>query len=105
MKSIAAVEIRIAPDHPVFAGHFPARPIVPGALLIDRVAAALTTATGHGVTGVAAAKFLRPVGPGESLGVGFAVEADDRIRFEISSGDAVVARGTLWIAPAAPSGA
>ena len=36
-------------------------------MLIDRVAAALTAATGRSVTGVAAAKFLRPVGPGESL--------------------------------------
>lgn len=101
MNPIAAVEIRIPADHPVFAGHFPARPIVPGALLIDRVAAALTATTGRRVTGVAAAKFLRPVRPGESLRVGFAVEADGRVRFEISGGDAVVAKGTLTTAAAA----
>ena len=103
MKVVAPVEIRIPADHPVFAGHFPARPIVPGAMLIDRVAAAATAATGCNVTGVAAAKFLQPVGPGEPLCVRFDQEAGDRLRFEVRGAAAVVAKGALWIAAVTPS--
>ncbi len=104
MKVVAPVEIRIPADHPVFAGHFPARPIVPGAMLLDRVAAAAAAVVRCTVTGVAAAKFLQPVGPGEPLQVNFDLDAGDRLRFEVRGATAVVAKGTLWIVAATPPG-
>ena len=66
----------IAQDHPAFAGHFPGTPMVPGVVLLDAVIHALLLtgrprANGDGaaptpVCQISAAKFLSPVGPGES---------------------------------------
>jgi acyl-CoA synthetase (AMP-forming)/AMP-acid ligase II/3-hydroxymyristoyl/3-hydroxydecanoyl-(acyl carrier protein) dehydratase len=63
------VTLRVDPQHPVFAGHFPGRPIVPGVLLIDWALAALQeqfpAAALPGELGTV--KFLRPVLPGVEL--------------------------------------
>jgi len=82
-------------DHPAFAGHFPGRPIVPGVVLLDRAMACAETWLGRQVSGwqVGNAKFLSPVGPGETLvftlvftlgsatgtGVSFSVRAGERL--------------------------
>ena len=70
----------VDPADPIFAGHFPAKPILPGVLLIEAVAQTagvmLGSAEPRGVaTGVALLaavnrfKFLKPVTPGQSLRV------------------------------------
>ncbi len=58
-----SLEYRFAPDHPTGAGHFPGNPIIPGALLLDRILQ--TVAPGGGRLDVRVAKFLRPVRPGD----------------------------------------
>ncbi len=35
--SESAAEFMVPPEHPVFAGHFPGRPLVPGVMLLDWV--------------------------------------------------------------------
>lgn len=80
-------------DHPAFAGHFPDRPIVPGVLLLDAAVHLLSQAAGRPVTGIASAKFLRPVGPGELLAMTW--DTGTGWRFEISNGAQRVASGTL----------
>lgn len=59
----------VAVDHPAFAGHFPGNPIVPGVVLLDR--AILCAEASAGTPGtrwqIGNAKFLSPVGPGETL--------------------------------------
>lgn len=84
-------------DHPAFDGHFPGAPIVPGVLLLDAALHVVSCGTGAAVTGIAAAKFLRPAGPGEMLTMTW----DSRCgcRFEIASGPFRVASGTLSIDP------
>lgn len=102
----------IAPDHPAFAGHFPGTPIVPGVVLLDAVVHALLrtvrpSASGDGfdttpVCQISAAKFLSPVGPGETLTLALAPGASGSTRFDISSGNRKVATGTLVLPPSAP---
>jgi 3-hydroxyacyl-[acyl-carrier-protein] dehydratase len=69
----------VDPADPIFAGHFPDKPILPGVLLIEAVAqtagvmlgsAAPQTDAGQGVALLAAVnrfKFLKPVTPGQEL--------------------------------------
>lgn len=40
--------LRIPQDHPVFAGHFPGPPVVPGVMLLDEALSALAAAEGLG---------------------------------------------------------
>jgi 3-hydroxyacyl-[acyl-carrier-protein] dehydratase len=79
----------VDPANPVFAGHFPARPILPGVFLIEAVAqaagvmlgsVALQASTSAGESAKASTKerlallaavnrfkFLKPVSPGQTL--------------------------------------
>ena len=71
----------VDPANPIFAGHFPAKPILPGVLLIEAVAqtagvmlgsAALQADAGAGggvalLGAVNRFKFLKPVTPGQEL--------------------------------------
>ncbi|RYF41987.1 MAG: 3-hydroxyacyl-ACP dehydratase [Comamonadaceae bacterium] len=86
--------LEFAADHPAFEGHFPGAPIVPGVLLLDAALHALEQ-SGHVVTEVASAKFLRPVGPGESLSLACQLERTGRARFVMSRGPENVASGQL----------
>ena len=54
---------------PVFAGHFPAHPVLPGALLLDWVVDAIQQQQGCAVVGVSQVKFLRAAEPGDTLTV------------------------------------
>lgn len=79
-------------DHPAYAGHFPGRPILPGVVLLDRAQRALEAACGCRITGVAQAKFLSPVTPGEALALDYEA-AGSGLRFEIRCGTRRVASG------------
>ncbi|WP_297492735.1 hypothetical protein [Acidocella sp.] len=83
----------LAPGHPSAAGHFPGNPIIPGALLLDAMIAAIPglqdDITIHNV------KFLRPIRHGTALrllwqGQGFATRFECR-----TADDALVMAGTL----------
>ena len=55
-------------DLPCFAGHFPAMPLVPGALLLDWAIAEMTARWGVSTpVNVKLCKFLQPVLPGDTL--------------------------------------
>ena len=102
----------IAPDHPAFAGHFPGTPIMPGVVLLDAVLHALLP-TGRAMTScdgadttpvcrISAAKFLSPVGPGETLTLRLSPGVAGSTRFDISNGQRKVATGTLVLPASAP---
>ena len=76
---VRCVAVKVVdPADPIFAGHFPAKPILPGVLLIEAVAqtagvmlgSAGSQTSGAGVVLLAAVnrfKFLKPVTPGQEL--------------------------------------
>jgi 3-hydroxyacyl-[acyl-carrier-protein] dehydratase len=96
-------EIQIAADHPAFAGHFPAMPIVPGVVLLDETLHAIARLTGENLDRcrLASVKFKGAVRPGQPLTLRFERMPANGIRFEIESLGRTVANGTLTLAPAA----
>lgn len=65
----AIFEFRFVADDPVFAGHFPGRPILPGVFQLEmvRVAAELVLNCALAVREIRKAKFQRPILPGETV--------------------------------------
>lgn len=88
--------LNIPIDHPVFAGHFPGMPIVPGVLLLDEALHAITNTTGPQHTWqVSSVKFLSPLILGESASVLHEVHANGCARFDIMSGERHIVTGSL----------
>lgn len=87
----------IAADHPVFAGHFPAFPVLPGAMLLDEMLKAIELARGIDLQGwrIGSAKFLDAVRPGETLVLEHEAPAPGLIRFAIRVENRQVTSGTL----------
>ena len=89
----------VGADHPAFAGHFPGRPVLPGAALLafvfDAVAAVPSLQQRLGATPtIEQAKFLLPVAPGTRLRVLLRADAAG-IAFDVRAGEHVVARGRV----------
>jgi len=81
-------DYRFAPDHPAGPGHFPGNPIIPGALLLDRMLDAMGR-SGCDRQEVRVAKFLHPVRPGDAVTFRWR-ETDREVSFECvlaASGD------------------
>ena len=78
------VALPFAADHPVFAGHFPGQPIVPGVLLLDWAHSAIETHLGQTLRALAEAKFHSPATPADTLELDFDASAS-AVRFEIRS--------------------
>ena len=98
----------VDPANPIFAGHFPAKPILPGVLLIEAVAQTAGVMLGsaasqasdkpnEGVAGGGVAllgavnrfKFLKPVTPGQELRI--------ETRKMTEAGRMAYIGGTVWV--------
>ncbi|MCL2344766.1 MAG: hypothetical protein FWC58_02785 [Desulfobulbus sp.] len=84
------------PDHPVFAGHFPGNPIIPGVQLLDRAKRMIETECGVLLCGIQAAKFLSPAGPGEALELEYRLD-EKQAAFEIRCGERKIASGQFLL--------
>jgi 3-hydroxyacyl-[acyl-carrier-protein] dehydratase len=65
-ESVLSTSVVVDPADPVFAGHYPGFPILPGLFLLQYVHD-LVRGEGFRVTGVDRARFLAPVHPGAEL--------------------------------------
>lgn len=86
------VPLPFAADHPVFAGHFPGHPIVPGVLLLDWAQTVIEAQLGQPVQALAEAKFHSPATPTDVLELDFEVGIS-AVRFEIRSAVRKIASG------------
>jgi 3-hydroxymyristoyl/3-hydroxydecanoyl-(acyl carrier protein) dehydratase len=88
-------------DHPTAAGHFPGNPVIPGALLLDAVLAAIAAARpGERCLSILSAKFLHPVAPGATLVIDWTAPADGTLRFTAGlPGAAPAVQGLLRFGP------
>ena len=89
--------LRLAVDHPAYAGHFPGRPILPGVVLLAEVMHEVARSSGREADRwtLANAKFLQPVAPGTALTLTQAPSPNGGIRFEVRAAQSLVASGTL----------
>jgi len=82
-------------DHPVFVGHFPGCPIVPGSLILDLVLGAWGLPCGR----IVSAKFHAPLGPGETVQVQFESAPDGAsVTFRCLRGTDPICSGRLAVA-------
>ena len=98
MSELFTAPLRIARDHPALSGHFPGHPVVPGVVLLERVAAALRAWRGAHVIAMPEAKFLAPLLPDESASIELCADGT-HVRFAITRDGAAIARGTMECAP------
>jgi 3-hydroxyacyl-[acyl-carrier-protein] dehydratase len=82
MNDLVRERIRIDADHPSLAGHFPGNPVVPGVVLLDRVAAALERQGAGALRRILAVKFLAPLLPAQDAQIS-ATCTGARVRFRI----------------------
>jgi 3-hydroxyacyl-[acyl-carrier-protein] dehydratase len=90
-------QIVFAQDHPAFAGHFPATPIVPGVLLLAEALERLAEQARVPLRCVRIrnAKFLRPVHPGELVDVELRARDAGHSQLRLSSAGTLVAEARL----------
>jgi predicted hotdog family 3-hydroxylacyl-ACP dehydratase len=91
----------VVPDGgPLFEGHFPGRPILPGVTELILVAGALD---GGDVSEVLHARFRELVGPGDLLDLGSTPAEGGATRFELRRAGVLVANGSLRFGPPTPN--
>jgi 3-hydroxyacyl-[acyl-carrier-protein] dehydratase len=82
---------RVPSTHPSLPGHFPGNPIVPGVVLLDRVAAALEN-RGARLARIGVVKFLTPLKPDENATLAIARDGM-RVSFRIDRDGMPILRG------------
>jgi len=94
--------LSVPAGHPIFAGHFPGRPIVPGVMLLEWVLDEIARARNCARVSlrIREAKFFTPLGPAESAALRLDL-APSRCSFAIHRDSDTIARGVVdWPAHA-----
>ena len=85
-------------DHPTLPGHFPAKPIAPGVVILQQVITSVEQ-EGFRVTGIANAKFMAPLLPGEPSTITLD-EKGSRLQFVVENSGGILVQGSLDVEPA-----
>jgi 3-hydroxymyristoyl/3-hydroxydecanoyl-(acyl carrier protein) dehydratase len=83
--------LRIPSTHAALPGHFPGNPIVPGVVLLDRVAAAIEK-SGERLARIGVVKFPSPLKPEETATLAIARDGT-RVSFRIDRDGTPILRG------------
>jgi len=93
------VEVCFDPTHPVFAGHFPGHPLVPGVFLVDILTSAVSAIIGKPVVLKESTnlKFVNMIDPGKhgSVMIEGAIELQKDENYKV---DATIRQGELLFA-------
>jgi 3-hydroxyacyl-[acyl-carrier-protein] dehydratase len=117
--TFAETRTSFAADDPIFTGHFPGNPLVPGVILTEALAqtAGIAAASGYPevpkplflLSAIRSMKFFRPVRPGEQVDLRAErlAQVDDLVQFKVdaSVNGVRVAEGQLVLSVAANSAA
>ena len=85
--------LQVDAAHPSLPGHFPGQPVVPGVLLLDRVAALLQRESAGVLARIDQVKFLAPLLPGECAELRVALDGH-RVTFRASRGGDLLMTGS-----------
>jgi 3-hydroxyacyl-[acyl-carrier-protein] dehydratase len=97
------VAIAVPADGPLFAGHFPGRPILPGIAELVLVAQALApSGEAAELSGIPFARFRGLVLPADALEVAAQPRGEGGVRFEVRRAGAIVANGAMAFGPPRP---
>jgi len=99
--------IEIPSSGPLYEGHFPRRPILPGVGLLDLALRTLASGASPALRGITTLRLRRPVAPGDVLELDVqAFAPDGRVRFEVRRAAEVVANGVVLLGvPSSETGA
>lgn len=90
--------LEIPSSGPLYEGHFPGRPILPGVGLLDLALRSMTTGASPALRGIATLRLRRPVAPGDVLELDAqTLDSGDRVRFEVRRAAEVVANGVVTL--------
>lgn len=95
------VPLPLDANHPVFPGHFPGHPIVPGVLLLDWAQTAIEAQLGQSVQALVEAKFHSPATPTDVLELDYQIGVF-AIRFEIRCAGCKIASGRFPLPQSVP---
>jgi len=87
----------IPADHPSLPGHFPGRPVVPGAIILAEIVATALPTLGHGtrIAGFPSVKFVSPMLPAQRCELALTNNGTGSIAFELTHASQRLASGSL----------
>ncbi len=97
MTQSLRLTLAIPADHPALPGHFPGRPVVPGAVMLAEIAQAAAQVLGAGtrIAGFPAVKFISPMLPEQRCELALTDNGAGSMAFELTHDSQRVASGNL----------